>query len=118
MEEVVAGVAIKAEDMMWGHNLGCDFAKQSCLSWMKRNLENPYPFCNIYGDVSLVVIRSADKEASLKSASDNSIECFDKTHNTSRLHLTEVKGKKSSVAAKCKDRELNIADRRLAAKKV
>ncbi|PIO76494.1 hypothetical protein TELCIR_01434 [Teladorsagia circumcincta] len=41
----------KAEDMMWGRNLGCGFAKQSCLTWMKKNLENPYPFCNTYADV-------------------------------------------------------------------
>ncbi|PIO76496.1 Leishmanolysin [Teladorsagia circumcincta] len=41
----------KAEEMMWGRNLGCDFAKRSCLSWMKKNMEDPYPFCNTYGDV-------------------------------------------------------------------
>ncbi|PIO76491.1 hypothetical protein TELCIR_01431 [Teladorsagia circumcincta] len=39
----------KAEEMMWGRNLGCKFAKQSCLTWMKNNMENPFPFCNRYG---------------------------------------------------------------------
>ncbi|PIO64155.1 hypothetical protein TELCIR_14227 [Teladorsagia circumcincta] len=40
----------KAEEMPWGRNLGCGFAKQSCLTWIRKNRENPYPFCNIYDD--------------------------------------------------------------------
>ncbi|VDO73947.1 unnamed protein product [Haemonchus placei] len=35
----------KAEDMEWGKNLGCAFATKSCLTWMKMNPRNPYPFC-------------------------------------------------------------------------
>ncbi|CAJ0588872.1 unnamed protein product [Cylicocyclus nassatus] len=34
----------KAEDMSWGKGLGCDFAKKSCLTWM-RSRQDPYPFC-------------------------------------------------------------------------
>ncbi|KAK6757607.1 hypothetical protein RB195_015429 [Necator americanus] len=34
----------KAENMTWGKGLGCDFAKKSCLSWMKGS-KDPYPFC-------------------------------------------------------------------------
>uniref|UniRef100_A0A7I4YQG3 Leishmanolysin-like peptidase n=1 Tax=Haemonchus contortus TaxID=6289 RepID=A0A7I4YQG3_HAECO len=40
----------KAEDIMWGRNLGCTFATKSCLTWMKSNPTNPYPFCRIYRD--------------------------------------------------------------------
>ncbi|KAE9419426.1 hypothetical protein Angca_007570, partial [Angiostrongylus cantonensis] len=40
----------KAEQMLWGKDLGCDFAKKSCLTWMKANRENPYPFCNVMDD--------------------------------------------------------------------
>uniref|UniRef100_A0A7I4YN48 Leishmanolysin-like peptidase n=1 Tax=Haemonchus contortus TaxID=6289 RepID=A0A7I4YN48_HAECO len=40
----------KTEDIMWGRNLGCTFATKSCLTWMKSNPTNPYPFCTIYGD--------------------------------------------------------------------
>uniref|UniRef100_A0A0K0D271 Leishmanolysin-like peptidase n=1 Tax=Angiostrongylus cantonensis TaxID=6313 RepID=A0A0K0D271_ANGCA len=36
--------------MLWGKDLGCDFAKKSCLTWMKANRENPYPFCNVMDD--------------------------------------------------------------------
>ncbi|VDO43421.1 unnamed protein product [Haemonchus placei] len=34
----------KAEDMEWGKNLGCAFTMKSCLTWMKMNPTNPYPF--------------------------------------------------------------------------
>nr|CDJ95403.1 Peptidase M8 domain containing protein [Haemonchus contortus] len=38
----------KAEDMEWGKNLGCTFATKSCLTWIKTNPTNPYPFCTIH----------------------------------------------------------------------
>ncbi|XGW05986.1 hypothetical protein V3C99_016383 [Haemonchus contortus] len=41
----------KAEDMEWGKNLGCAFATKSCLTWMKMNPTNPYPFCTELSDV-------------------------------------------------------------------
>ncbi|KAK5974675.1 hypothetical protein GCK32_006605, partial [Trichostrongylus colubriformis] len=44
------GTAGKAESMPWGRNLGCTFAKQSCLTWMKSNPKDPYPFCTVYED--------------------------------------------------------------------
>ncbi|VDL74856.1 unnamed protein product [Nippostrongylus brasiliensis] len=34
----------KAEDMTWGKGLGCEFAKESCLSWMTGG-HGYYPFC-------------------------------------------------------------------------
>ncbi|XGW06157.1 hypothetical protein V3C99_016462 [Haemonchus contortus] len=37
----------KAEDMEWGKNLGCNFATKSCLTWMKLNPSDPYPFCTV-----------------------------------------------------------------------
>ncbi|CAJ0588886.1 unnamed protein product [Cylicocyclus nassatus] len=40
----------KAEDMSWGKGLGCDFAKKSCLTWM-RSRQDPYPFCTQEFDV-------------------------------------------------------------------
>uniref|UniRef100_A0A7I5EBF1 Leishmanolysin-like peptidase n=1 Tax=Haemonchus contortus TaxID=6289 RepID=A0A7I5EBF1_HAECO len=40
----------KAEDIMWGRDFGCTFATKSCLTWMKSNPTNPYPFCRIYRD--------------------------------------------------------------------
>ncbi|KAK6050041.1 hypothetical protein COOONC_12454 [Cooperia oncophora] len=49
----------KAEDMTWGRNLGCTFAKQSCLTWIKRNLVNPYPFCTMYDDQRCSTTRKA-----------------------------------------------------------
>ncbi|VDO82094.1 unnamed protein product [Haemonchus placei] len=38
----------KAEDMEWGKNLGCAFATKSCLTWIRMNPTNPYPFCTIH----------------------------------------------------------------------
>ncbi|ETN75899.1 hypothetical protein NECAME_12073 [Necator americanus] len=43
---------IKAENMTWGKGLGCDFAKKSCLSWMKGS-KDPYPFCTRALDMRL-----------------------------------------------------------------
>uniref|UniRef100_A0A7I4YPQ5 Leishmanolysin-like peptidase n=1 Tax=Haemonchus contortus TaxID=6289 RepID=A0A7I4YPQ5_HAECO len=40
----------KAEDMAWGRNLGCTFATKSCLTWMKSNPTDAYPFCTILDD--------------------------------------------------------------------
>ncbi|CAL8120069.1 unnamed protein product [Orchesella dallaii] len=39
----------KAQDLNWGHQLGCDFAKKSCMEWMsaaKARGEDPVPYCN------------------------------------------------------------------------
>ncbi|KAK6017788.1 hypothetical protein OSTOST_16685 [Ostertagia ostertagi] len=55
----------KAEDMPWGRNLGCGFAKQSCLTWMRRNKENPYPFCNTYDDARCSTSRRAKVRCNL-----------------------------------------------------
>lgn len=38
-----------ADELKWGHNLGCDFALESCLSWMEKRASNGqsiHPFCN------------------------------------------------------------------------
>ena len=38
-----------ADELKWGHNLGCDFALESCLSWMEkrsRSGKSIHPFCN------------------------------------------------------------------------
>ncbi len=38
-----------AEDLSWGQNLGCDFAKKSCKSWIDEKLKNKEsirPYCN------------------------------------------------------------------------
>ena len=38
-----------AEDLSWGHGLGCDFAKKSCMSWIDEKLERQdsiRPYCN------------------------------------------------------------------------
>lgn len=38
-----------AEDLTWGKNLGCDFAKKSCMSWIddkQRKKESIRPYCN------------------------------------------------------------------------
>ncbi|KIH65984.1 hypothetical protein ANCDUO_03691 [Ancylostoma duodenale] len=39
-----------ADEMLFGRGLGCNFAKQSCLSWIKTNKDDPYPFCNVLDD--------------------------------------------------------------------
>ncbi|KJH53660.1 Leishmanolysin [Dictyocaulus viviparus] len=44
-------VMSKAEQMLWGQHLGCKFVKQSCLTWIKENPENPYPFCKVFEDL-------------------------------------------------------------------
>uniref|UniRef100_A0A7I5ED49 Leishmanolysin-like peptidase n=1 Tax=Haemonchus contortus TaxID=6289 RepID=A0A7I5ED49_HAECO len=55
----------KAEPMMWGRNLGCNFATKSCLTWMKFNPSNPYPFCKEYEDVRCSVTRTAKVRCTL-----------------------------------------------------
>ncbi|KAK5983805.1 Leishmanolysin, partial [Trichostrongylus colubriformis] len=49
----------KAESMPWGRNLGCTFAKQSCLTWMKSNRRDPYPFCTVYEETRCSTSRKA-----------------------------------------------------------
>ncbi|KAK6047883.1 hypothetical protein COOONC_14612 [Cooperia oncophora] len=55
----------KAEDMTWGRNLGCTFAQKSCLTWMKKNPRNPYPFCRIYEHQRCSSTRKAKLRCSL-----------------------------------------------------
>ena len=38
-----------ADDFKWGRNLGCDFARKSCLEWMESRQklgQSIHPFCN------------------------------------------------------------------------
>ncbi|XGW04819.1 hypothetical protein V3C99_015751 [Haemonchus contortus] len=57
-----------AEDMEWGRNLGCNFATKSCLTWMKSNPSNPYPFCTTYGDSRCSTKRLGKEQCNLKKA--------------------------------------------------
>lgn len=38
----------KADIFTWGRGLGCEFVKKSCLSWMKSNPGDPFPFCTVF----------------------------------------------------------------------
>lgn len=51
-----------AQNMSWGHGLGCNFAKQSCLTWMKFHPKYPDPFCTIYDRTRC----SSDREAKVR----------------------------------------------------
>ncbi|KAK5983806.1 Leishmanolysin peptidase [Trichostrongylus colubriformis] len=48
----------KADNMTWGKGLGCDFAKKSCLTWMKSK-SGPFPFCTKEGDMTCSANRKA-----------------------------------------------------------
>ncbi|KAK6757600.1 hypothetical protein RB195_015425 [Necator americanus] len=61
----------KAEPMSWGHELGCKFAKQSCLTWMRTNPNNPYPFCTVVGDKRCSTNRRAKVTCNLMTDSMN-----------------------------------------------
>ncbi|VDO62910.1 unnamed protein product [Haemonchus placei] len=43
--------------MEWGKSLGCAFVTKSCLTWMKMNPTNPYPFCTVYEDARCTTTR-------------------------------------------------------------
>lgn len=58
----------KAESMLWGRGLGCNFAKRSCLTWMKSNSANPYPFCTLYDDARCSANRMAKVRCNLQLA--------------------------------------------------
>uniref|UniRef100_A0A7I4YYE7 Leishmanolysin-like peptidase n=1 Tax=Haemonchus contortus TaxID=6289 RepID=A0A7I4YYE7_HAECO len=60
----------KAEDMLWGRNLGCTFAKKSCLTWMKLNPTNPYPFCRVYEDSRCSETRSEKVICTLRTGEE------------------------------------------------
>ncbi|VDM80189.1 unnamed protein product [Strongylus vulgaris] len=59
----------KAENMQWGHTLGCKFAKQSCLTWMRTNPHNPYPFCTVLEDTRCSTSRLAKVRCNLIAGS-------------------------------------------------
>lgn len=60
-----------AEQLHWGKNLGCDFAKRSCGDWISKKLEkneDPYPFCSQIkhdGRKSLAITRCTSQRDSL-----------------------------------------------------
>uniref|UniRef100_A0A7I5EDF5 Leishmanolysin-like peptidase n=1 Tax=Haemonchus contortus TaxID=6289 RepID=A0A7I5EDF5_HAECO len=58
----------QAEDMEWGKNLGCAFATKSCLTWMKMNPTNPYPFCTVYEDARCTTTRLEKLKCTLGKA--------------------------------------------------
>ncbi|EYB82785.1 hypothetical protein Y032_0351g3242 [Ancylostoma ceylanicum] len=59
----------KAEEMKWGQGLGCMFAKQSCLTWMKNHPMDPYPYCNVLGNTRCTDNRRAKVRCNLVSGS-------------------------------------------------
>ncbi|XGW04820.1 hypothetical protein V3C99_015752 [Haemonchus contortus] len=59
-----------AEDMEWGRNLGCNFATKSCLTWMKSNPLNPYPFCTTYRDSRCSTTRLGKEQCNLVKANE------------------------------------------------
>uniref|UniRef100_A0A7I4YXD3 Leishmanolysin-like peptidase n=1 Tax=Haemonchus contortus TaxID=6289 RepID=A0A7I4YXD3_HAECO len=58
-----------AEDLEWGKNLGCTFATKSCLTWMKLNPSDPYPFCTVYGGDRCAAKRFEKLQCNLVTAS-------------------------------------------------
>ncbi|RCN29980.1 hypothetical protein ANCCAN_24257 [Ancylostoma caninum] len=67
----------KAEEMKWGQGLGCKFAKQSCLTWMKANIKDPYPYCNVLGDTRCTDNRRAKVRCNLVSGSKQLPSTYD-----------------------------------------
>ncbi|KIH59068.1 hypothetical protein ANCDUO_10714 [Ancylostoma duodenale] len=67
----------KAEEMKWGQGLGCKFAKQSCLTWMKANIKDPYPYCNVLGDTRCADSRRAKVRCNLVSGSKRLPSTYD-----------------------------------------
>uniref|UniRef100_A0A7I4YQN4 Leishmanolysin-like peptidase n=1 Tax=Haemonchus contortus TaxID=6289 RepID=A0A7I4YQN4_HAECO len=79
----------KAEDIMWGRNLGCTFATKSCLTWMKSNPTNPYPFCRIYGDKRCSATRLERAECSLVLLGKNQKTPSEYDYNTGDIYQDE-----------------------------
>ncbi|CAD5112099.1 DgyrCDS1340 [Dimorphilus gyrociliatus] len=55
-----------SRDLRWGKNLGCQFATQSCLSWMlnkQQKNESLDPFCNIPPGKQVVTKCDEDKKS-------------------------------------------------------
>ncbi|RCN25520.1 hypothetical protein ANCCAN_28767 [Ancylostoma caninum] len=79
----------KAEEMIWGHELGCNFAKQSCLTWMRKNQNNPYPFCTVLTDTRCSSNRKAKVRCNLFDATKNMSKEFD--YNIPNLFMDKRK---------------------------
>nr|CDJ81500.1 Peptidase M8 domain containing protein [Haemonchus contortus] len=63
-----------AEDLEFGKNLGCTFATKSCLTWIKLNPSDPYPFCTVYGGDRCAAKRFEKLQCNLVPASEISFK--------------------------------------------
>ncbi|CAJ0594957.1 unnamed protein product [Cylicocyclus nassatus] len=88
----------KADKMEWGYRMGCEFAKRSCLSWMKRNRNNPYPFCIELQDTRCSTDRKAKVRCSLVEREQdiaNNIHDVEKDYNYNIMNLYKDKKNRS-----------------------
>ncbi|CAJ0588875.1 unnamed protein product, partial [Cylicocyclus nassatus] len=79
----------KAENMTFGKGLGCSFAKQSCMTWIKTHSKDPYPFCRVYGDMRCTDTRKAKVRCNLDTKKKNVESKFN--YNANNLYV-DAKG--------------------------